>query len=467
MRAWPFVVAGVVGACGSSSGAGGGDASVGDDVARDGGVDATVDAAPPTVTAACSDSIGSVYTTPSGLPPLSASARGDVVRCAKDTDIDVSAMTSRLSTAKVANVTATSGATTYRIAYRTTRFDGAGGASTARVYLPTAPRSSPVPIIVGAHGTTGLADICAPSKYESLDDYLILPFVAHGYAVVAPDYAGLGNEGTQAYGDNKDTGQSTLDAARAMRKLVSAGSLSGKVVVVRHSQGGGAALSAQALARTYGDGDVVGVVGFAPGWQVGVDVSGFRAPTVSTSYGAGLPAALASLFVDAYFTNRVGATHEGDGFGATARSAVLGAIASQCVLQLAVSIPMAAATFGDLFDATFRTSVIDCADGRTCVEPGKSYLAFLTSNVLTGDRQGAHVLVVEGLSDTTVSPANVKCVVDKLNADGVTPQVCTDGAAQHLDVTQRNAKLALDWVDALIDGTAMPTCDGSGLPACR
>jgi pimeloyl-ACP methyl ester carboxylesterase len=321
-------------------------------------------------------------------------------------------------------------------------------------------------VIVAAHATTGLADACAPSRYETVDDYLVLAYVAHGYAVIATDYAGLGNEGTQGYSDNKDTGQSTLDAARALRKLVASG-LSNKTIVAGHSQGGGAALSAQALARSYGDGDVVGVIGFAPGWEVKVDVSGYAATSISTSIGAGLPAALASLHVDAYFANRVGATHEGDGFGASARSAVVGDIGSQCIVQLAQSIPQAAATFGDLFDATFRQSVLDCAGGGTCVEPGKSYVAFLQSNILSGDRNGGHVLVVQGLSDTTVTPASTKCVVDKLTADGVTPQVCTDMNATHLDVTQRNAKLALDWIDALVDGTAPPSCDGSGLPTCQ
>ncbi len=453
--------------CGSGGGSSpAGDASVADDGSTiDGG--ATADAAPPAVAISCNDAITDVYVTPQGLPAFTDATRGDVVRCAADTTIDVATMTSRLGTAGVTGVTATSGAVTYRIAFRTKRFDGSAAASSARVYIPTTPRSGPLPVVVATHGTTGLSDLCAPSRYDTVSDYLVLPFVAHGYAVIAPDYAGLGNEGVQGYGDNIDTAYSTLDAARALRKLSTPGSFAAKVIVAGHSQGGGAAFSAQALARTYGDSDVVGVVGFAPGWQVGVDVSGYRADMVQTTYGAGVPAALASLFVEAYFTNRVGATHAGDGFAASARAQILQLVSTQCVFQLAQSVPPVAPTFGQLFDPTFRTSVIDCADGRTCVEPGMSYLAFLRSNVLTADKLGAKVLVVQGLADTIASPANVKCEIDKIVADGVTPQVCVDMAAQHLDVTQRNAAFVLKWIDALVDGAALPTCDGSGLPACQ
>jgi dienelactone hydrolase len=470
MRIASRVCLSVVVGCGSSGNeavdAGAADASLDAAVADGGAFDASGDAPPPSVGVACADAIDSVYVTPSGLPALAPSGRGDVVRCATDTVIDPSTMAIRLAAADVANVTASSGATTFRIAYRTTRFDGSAGASTARVYLPTSPRVAPLPVVVVAHGTLGLADACAPSHYEILSDYLVLAYVAHGYAVIATDYAGLGNEGTQGYLDNKDTGQSTLDAARAMRKLVPSG-LSNKTFVVGHSQGGGAVLSAQALARSYGEGDVVGGIAFAPGWQTKVDVSGYGATTVPTTFGGGLPAVFASLAVDAYFANRLGTSHEGDGFGASARASVVADIGSQCIIGLAVSIPQTAPTFGDLFDATFRATVLDCAAGRSCVDPGKSYLAYLRSNILTSDRTGARVLVVAGLSDTIATPASVKCVLDKITSDGLSPQVCTDMAATHLDVTQRNAKLALDWMDAKVDGLPPPTCDGSGLPACQ
>jgi pimeloyl-ACP methyl ester carboxylesterase len=389
-----------------------------------------------------------VYVTPSSLPPFTPATR--------------------LTAAGVTGMAPTSGMSTYRIAYRTTRFDGSGGAGTARVYLPTAPRSAPLPIVVATHGTTGLSDLCAPSRWDTVSDYIVLPWVGHGYAVVAPDYAGLGNEGTQGYGDNADTGYSTLDAARALRKLVASGALSSKILVEGHSQGGGSALSAQALAKSYGaDGDVVGVIPFAPGWTTKVSVDGFRAPLVPTSYGGGLPAAVGAMFVDAYFANYVGPTHEGDGFASGVRSQVVGELASQCIFQLVTSIPQTAPTVGALFDATLMTTAVACFDATPgCAEPGKSYLAFNQKNVLTADASGAKVLMVLGMQDTAVAPPAARCVVDKLQKDGVTPQVCTDAQAQHLDVVQRNAAFAVQWTDAIFDGTTPPPCSADPLPTC-
>ena len=51
------------------------------------------------------------------------------------------------------------------------------------------------PVVVWAHGTTGAADQCAPSRnaLDGLEKGLILALIQKGYAIVAPDYEGLGN----------------------------------------------------------------------------------------------------------------------------------------------------------------------------------------------------------------------------------------------------------------------------------
>jgi dienelactone hydrolase len=413
---------------------------------------------------ACDARVEDVYATPPDLPPWSTAARGVVVRCARDTDIDATAIDARLSTAGVAATSTSGGAHTYRIAFRTTRFDGSAGLSSARVFLPVRPRTERLPVIVAAHATAGLADACAPSKWETADDYLVLPWLAHGYAVIAPDYAGLGTEGTQGYGDNLDTGYSVLDSARALRKLLPSASLSSAVVVVGHSQGGGAALSAQALARTYGsDGDLAGVVAFAPGWQTGVNVNvdAFRYQASPTSMAGGTTATIAALYLDSYFANRRGPAHAGDGFGKRARAALTAAVDSECLVQLAGAIPSVAPKFGDLFDETLASTSAACVDGKTCVEPGRSYVAFLRGNVLASDPAAGRVLVVLGGADTAITPAASACLVAKMQREGVNPQVCVDPAAQHLDVAPRNAAFGVAWTDALVDGTVVPPCAAS------
>jgi pimeloyl-ACP methyl ester carboxylesterase len=448
-----------------------GPADAADDGGRDVDAGPTADGAAEAAVAAtpirCTDTVADAYAAPANLPELIDARLGDVVRCAPDTNIDALAMASRVTGAG-ASTAIKSGAKSYRIAYRTRRFDGSPAVSSARIFLPTTARAGEAALLVAAHGTTGVADICAPSSYETVSDYLVLPAVAHGYAVIAPDYAGLGTAGVHAYLDNVETGQGVLDAARALAKFTGAPS-GARVLLYGHSQGGGAALSAQVLAPTYGAGlNVAGVVAFAPGWPTKVDVSGLANTTLPTSTSLGAPAAFTSLILYAYFGNRLGDSHKGDGFAAPVRASVLQLVESQCITQLPFSIPVVAPTFGSLIDATFRETTLDCAAGKTtCAEPGKSYLAVQKANVLTASKGGAPVLTIQGLTDQVVPPATFRCVVDKLNAEGVDTTVCTDARAAHLDVVGRNAQIMLDWFDAKVDEKTPPSCSAAVLPACQ
>ena len=58
------------------------------------------------------------------------------------------------------------------------------------------------------------------------------------------------------------------------------------------------------------------------------------------------------------------------------------------------------------------------------------------------------------------------CNLEKLAADGVTPQVCTDSAASHTDVVGRNMAFAIQWAQALLSDNPLPTCSSAGMPAC-
>jgi hypothetical protein len=451
-------------ACGSTAPRSAADGGPADGGPADGGALA----GPLEIAVSCADSLEAVYATPSGLPAFEPSERGRVVRCAPDARLARATVASRLSTAGVVGVEASGGVSTYRIAYRTDRGGGRGGIGSALVYLPDDPRPGALPIVVAAHGTTGLADLCAPSRFPAAGDYLGLPWAARGYPVVAPDYAGLGTEGVQGYGDNRDTGNSTLDAARALRRLLRPGRLSGKIVVLGHSQGGGAALAAQALGRASGaDGEVAAVVPFAPGWQYRVDAEGLRFPQLSTGLGGGLPAAVGALALYAYHANRFGEARAGEGFPGSTRASLVAAIESQCIFELIRSIPALAPTVGDLVDETLRASFVDCVDGRACVEPGLSYFQYSTANVVPSDPQGGRVLYVQGLRDTAATPQRAACIVEKMAEDGVVPDLCVDPDADHLTVVQRNVAFALRWVEAVLAGASRPACAERTLPACR
>ena len=124
--------------------------------------------------------------------------------------------------------------------------------------------------VAWAHGTTGVADQCAPSATDHLDlpaydDYtrVVAGYVSQGWTVTATDYPGLGTPGPHPYVVGASEGRSVIDSVRAARNLNP--TLSDKWVVSGHSQGGQAATFASELADTYGKGlQLRGTVALAP-----------------------------------------------------------------------------------------------------------------------------------------------------------------------------------------------------------
>ena len=128
------------------------------------------------------------------------------------------------------------------------------------------------PVISWAHGTTGIADRCAPSLDSPFDPAhgliayaypLLERWLKAGYAVVRTDYEGLGTPGAHPYLIGRSEAYSVLDAVRAARKLDTR--LGRRVVIAGHSQGGQSALWAASLAgRWTPELKVRGTVALAP-----------------------------------------------------------------------------------------------------------------------------------------------------------------------------------------------------------
>jgi hypothetical protein len=120
------------------------------------------------------------------------------------------------------------------------------------IYFPKgAPPAGGWPIIAWAHGSTGIADVCAPSwrPRSSYDSDYLNAWLAQGYAVVATDYQGLGTPGGHPWNTVRPEAYSVLDSVRAASKAFP--ELSNSVVIVGQSQGAHAALSASLLAAAY------------------------------------------------------------------------------------------------------------------------------------------------------------------------------------------------------------------------
>src|SRR3954469_15281825 len=115
------------------------------------------------------------------------------------------------------------------VKYRSVGVDGKATNVTGVVSLPKgkAPKNG-WPVITYDHGSTGIADQCAPSRdatdnpahaYNSYVYPLLNRWLKAGYAVVRTDYQGLGTPGIHEYLVGIAEGRSTLDIARAAHKL--------------------------------------------------------------------------------------------------------------------------------------------------------------------------------------------------------------------------------------------------------
>lgn len=154
--------------------------------------------------------------------------------------------------------------TSETISYSMPKVNGGTTTATAVVLIPkgTAPAGG-WPVIAWGHGTTGVADQCAPSNPgANLAGYapLLAEIVKAGYAVVAPDYEGLGSAGIHPFLNADSEGRSVIYAVKAARDKYS---LSSRWMAAGHSQGGHAAIAAAERASVIGL-DFKGTVAFAP-----------------------------------------------------------------------------------------------------------------------------------------------------------------------------------------------------------
>ncbi len=170
-----------------------------------------------------------------------------------------------------------SAATNTLVLYRSTDALGKTVAVSGTIAIPSgeAPRGG-WPVITWAHGTTGLAPACAPSRdiengpehnYIATIRTLLDSFVKKGYVVVASDYTGLGTPGDHPFLQGVPTGRNALDMMRAARAIESR--IGRRYAVMGHSQGGQVDLFAAALGAGYvPEFKLMGNVAFAPGSHI-------------------------------------------------------------------------------------------------------------------------------------------------------------------------------------------------------
>ncbi|GKT86582.1 lipase [Colletotrichum tofieldiae] len=160
------------------------------------------------------------------------------------------------------------GTTVYRIQYVSRDIDGSSVPATGFVALPVhTPKNKTYPLTAFAHGTVGVFRGCAPSSGPSLFDYDSWKLlIDRGFAVVATDYVGLGNNYTEHRyctfpAHANDIYYSVVTARKAFGSV-----LSNEWMSVGHSQGGGAVwkLAEADLVRESEGGKYLGTVSLSP-----------------------------------------------------------------------------------------------------------------------------------------------------------------------------------------------------------
>lgn len=433
----------------------------------------------------CNDSADSIYADPGALP----ATKGAIIKCHEDPVLSSDALQKRLDELGYKGKALTSGARVYRVLYRTERGDAANtaGTSSALVYVPTTPRANDLPVVVASRGTRGQGGNCAASKRSVPDldddlDRLAYSTVGSGYAVIVPDLAGYANfkaagNPPSAYAQAADVGKSTLDGSRALKTLYPR--LSGKTVLIGHSQGGHTALAALALSDSYGiEGSLVGVAVYAPLWLSQRTWGAIIAPAIAQSLTP--PATIDNqpggsiVSVLYHYTQAELLDGPGEGeklFRSDVRAAIKQYVETDCFGPPAPLKALGATYAYELFEPALYEAVGDAAAGiGTC--NGKPALCekWLSRYVndrphITGKAAQVPLLVLWGGQDTTIPASRLRCAVDRLVSDGTKLSLCYDPALGHQTILDEKSSYVGDWIGNVALGEPAPAACAGGIEA--
>ena len=333
-------------------------------------------------------------------------------------------------------IDAPAGAKAWKVLYHSRSVDGRDIAVSGVVVAPTgaAPKGGR-PVVTWAHGTTGLADQCAPSKATDAAKAIPLvdDLVRAGYVVAATDYEGLGTPGVHPYLVGQSEGRSVLDAARAAIDLDATGA-NNRVLVVGHSQGGQAALFAGELASSYAPHlHVLGVAAAAP-----IADAEHALPLAGTIKGA---AGYVAMGIEGFH-----AAYPDDVDPAAVLTPAALAKAATATTQCASDVLQA---FSNTAGSVFARDPLSI--------PGIQMLLHQNS---AGNRPaGAPLLIVQGSADTTIPHALTDAFVKKACAAGDTVDYRTYPGATHPSVIVAAQGDIVAWLRDRVAGTPAPsTC---------
>lgn len=336
------------------------------------------------------------------------------------------------------------GTTVYRIQYASVDLDNSTVPATGFIALPFAPASLKskasnssssyqFPLVAYAHGTSGVYPGCAPSNGPALYDYdswqLLLQ---RGYAVVATDYAGLGNNQTEHKYCSfpvqaNDIVYSVVAARKAMGNIFTQ-----EWMAVGHSEGGGAVWKLAESRFVKDDSKYLGTVSLAPALKI-ADMLRNHTDFILKSGYLTLVAKALQRFSPSYNFTMLGQVQR-------QRMAIADASQPCLIAQGAISVGLT------------REQVLDEKGFETDLQLLQSWQDKMAP--ASGGRTSAPLLLVQGLNDTAV--------VAQVTHESW-QQACQDQSEVHLreyteldhsGVIVAAASEWLAWVDARFNGEA-------------
>lgn len=318
--------------------------------------------------------------------------------------------------------------TVLRVLYHSESIQGADIAVSGIIIVPSGEvPDGGRPVLTWAHGTTGIADECAPSKDPAATGLgLAAPFLERGMVFAATDYEGLGTPGRHPYIVGESEARGTLDIVRAARQLEDRTGASDQVVIWGHSQGGHAALFANQIAEEWvPELDVLGTVAGAPPSQLPLIAAALRNSPyrfylgmVAAGWSAAYPEADPALVLSPLGLERMEVVDEG------------------CSAELATAwndLP-----YDDLISADPST-----------VEPWASLLVENDPGFVVGE---SPVLIIHGEADEQIPAVSSALLLERMCGIGQVVERRTYPDESHVGVIASSLPDMLEWIDARLGG---------------
>jgi pimeloyl-ACP methyl ester carboxylesterase len=346
---------------------------------------------------------------------------------------------------------------TYLLRYRSTDFDGSPAVIQAGLFVPRYAEAEDRPVLVFGSGTTGIADVCAPSleqpEHRKWGHYKanMLAYASAGFITIFPDYLGFNDpQRPQRYFSRRAEGHALLDAARAVQAFFKAYPQtvrpSGIVFAAGYSQGGHAAFAAADLQPQYAPEVALrGVIGFGATTDVTalLKEGPYYAPDIFYSY-----AAMYGERIDpaAYLQERWARTLKAD-------------VECMCVDEFQKYYP---------FDGKklYRPEFYAALHGELLDREYPALAAALAANRSGLSGNGLPALLVQGDRDVIVTVATQSRFAEELRLAGSKVSLLVLEGILHRQTRQAGFRASVEWMENLARRQSSSAASGtaSGSP---